>query len=89
MDLTFEVMHGHWSVVGLTRGRCFTIFRCSNDFYKAKSVFLPVNTSLDWLNNISGVYLKELSNGTGGGLSVVSIDRPYIPLHFRRFKKIF
>ncbi len=31
--------------------------------------------------------LKVLSNGRGGGLWVVSIDRPYTPLHFRRFKK--
>ncbi len=33
--------------------------------------------------------LKVLSNGTGGGVWVVSIDRPYIPLHFHRFKKNF
>ncbi len=32
--------------------------------------------------------LKVLSNGTGGGVWVVSIDRPFNHLHFRRFKKI-
>jgi hypothetical protein len=32
-------------------------------------------------------YLKVLSNGTKGGVGVVSIYRPLISLHFRRFKK--
>jgi hypothetical protein len=29
--------------------------------FSAKNVFLPVNASLDWLNNISGVYLVQVS----------------------------
>ncbi len=32
-------------------------------------------------------HLKVLSNGTGGGVWVVSIDRPLISHHFRQFKK--
>jgi hypothetical protein len=29
--------------------------------YNAKSLFLAVNASLRWLNNVSGVYLTQLS----------------------------
>jgi hypothetical protein len=30
-------------------------------FYNAKSVFLAINASLRWLNNVSGVYLVKVS----------------------------
>jgi hypothetical protein len=30
-------------------------------FYNAKSVFLPVIASLRWLNNVSGMYLVQVS----------------------------
>jgi hypothetical protein len=39
----------------------FIFFRCSNDFIMQKSVFLTVNASLRWLNNVSGVYLVQVS----------------------------
>ncbi len=39
----------------------FKYFRCSDDFYNAKSVFLAVNASLCWLNNVSGVYFIQVS----------------------------
>jgi hypothetical protein len=32
--------------------------RCSNDFYNAKSVFIAVNASLCWLNNVSCLFLS-------------------------------
>ncbi len=41
-----------------------------------------------FMQNFRRVSLKVLSNGTGGGMWVVSIDRPLIRQHFRRFKKI-
>jgi hypothetical protein len=31
-------------------------------FYNAKSVFLAVNASLRWLNNVTGVYLVQVSS---------------------------
>ncbi len=51
MDLTFDVTN---------RGRdqVLIFFMCSNSFYNAKSVFLTVNTSLRWLNNVSGGVLS-------------------------------
>jgi hypothetical protein len=36
------------------------IFCCSNDFL-TQSVFLTVNASFRWLNNIAGVYLVQVS----------------------------
>jgi hypothetical protein len=58
MDLAFDDMHGHWSVIGLNwgRGQFLNFFRGSKDFMCIKSVFLAVNASLRWLNNVSGVY---------------------------------
>ncbi len=69
-----------WSVLGLPRRRCFTIFRCSNDFYNAKSIFLPVNASLGWLNKISGEYLIQVSLLLTGQQGLVDFFR-YRPLH--------
>jgi hypothetical protein len=39
----------------------FKFFRCANDFKTAKSVLLAVNATLHWLNNVSGVYLIQVS----------------------------
>jgi hypothetical protein len=54
-------------------------------FYNAKSVFLPVNASLRWLNNVSGVYLTQVSL-----LLIVQQDlvdffryRPFLPIGWR------
>jgi hypothetical protein len=38
-------------------GQFYKLFRCSN----AKSLFLVVNASLRWLNNVSGVYFVQVS----------------------------
>jgi hypothetical protein len=38
-------------------GQFYKLFRCSN----AKSVFLVVNASLRWLNNVSGAYFVQVS----------------------------
>ncbi len=51
-----------WLVLGLIRvAAIFKFFRCFNFFLYAKSVFLLVNASLLWLNNVSGVYLTLVS----------------------------
>jgi hypothetical protein len=41
----------------------FKLFRLEHlqCFYNAKNVFLVVNASLHWLNNVSGVYLVQVS----------------------------
>ena len=44
-------------------GPFFQFFSSSNVFYNAESVFLTVNVSLHWLNNVSGVYGTVLSPG--------------------------
>ncbi len=53
-----------WLVLGLNRGRGhFLNFLVASMIllYNAKSVFLAVNASLRWLNNVSGVYLVQVS----------------------------
>jgi hypothetical protein len=47
----------------------FKFFKVLQKFYIAKSVFLAVNVSLDWLNNVVGMYLVQISlllNGQQG-----------------------
>jgi hypothetical protein len=63
IDLAFEDMHGHWSVLGLIRGRGqFLNFFVLQRFYNGKSVlFIAVNAGLRWLNNVSSVYLIQVS----------------------------
>ncbi len=40
MDLAFDDMHGHWSVLGLIGTQTvFKFFRCSNDFLMQKEYF--------------------------------------------------
>ncbi len=41
------------------RGQILTFFRCSNDFIMRG--FLAVNGRLCWLNNVTGVYLVQVS----------------------------
>jgi hypothetical protein len=41
-------------------GPFLNFFRCSNDFI-TQSVFLTANESLRWLNNVSGVFLVQVS----------------------------
>ncbi len=60
MDLTLEDMHR--SVLGLNRG-CgqFLNLLGAPMILKRRSVFLAVNASLHWLNNVLGVYLVQVS----------------------------
>jgi hypothetical protein len=52
-------MHGHWSVLGLDRGRGqFLNFLNAPMILYRKKCFLAVNASLRWLNNVSGVLLN-------------------------------
>jgi len=54
-----EDMHGHWSVLGLDRGRGqFLNFLNAPMILYRKKCFLAVNASLRWLNNVSGVLLN-------------------------------
>jgi hypothetical protein len=57
MDLAFENWHGQ-----------FKVPQC---LYNAKSVFLAVNASLHWLNNVIGVYLTQVSLLLIGQLGLV------------------
>jgi hypothetical protein len=73
MDLAFDDMLFHWSVLGLNRGR-------GQLGVKHKSVFLAVNASLSWLNIVSGVYILSpgflasyLSAGFGTGLQLSAL----------------
>jgi hypothetical protein len=43
------------------RGQIFIYFIAAQMFYNATSVFLAVNASLRWLNNVFGVYLLQVS----------------------------
>jgi hypothetical protein len=55
MDLDFDDMFGYWLVLSLNRRRChLKIFTFSNNFITEKCVFLAVNASLRWLNNVLG-----------------------------------
>jgi hypothetical protein len=60
----------------------FKLFRCSNEFHNAKSVFLPVNGSLSWLTNVSGVHLIQFSLLLIGQQGLVDFFRyrPLIPI---------
>jgi hypothetical protein len=51
-------------------------------FLNAKTVFLAVNTSLRWLNNVSGVYLTQVSLLLIGQQDVVHFFRyrPLLPI---------
>jgi hypothetical protein len=54
-------------------------FPCSFfHLFQTMKIIIEINVS-------AVVILKVLSNGTGGGVWVVSIDRPLNTLHFRRF----
>ncbi len=54
MDLAFDFMYGYC----LVRGHFLNLLVAPIILlYNAKSVFLAVNASLRWLNNVSGVYL--------------------------------
>ena len=44
-------------------GAISKFFRCFNDFVM-QSVFLAVNASLGWLNNVSGLILSVPTNQT-------------------------
>jgi hypothetical protein len=57
MDLAFA-----WSVVGLNRrrGRIYN-FVGAPMISNANSVFLAVNASTRWLNNVGGAYLVQVS----------------------------
>jgi hypothetical protein len=48
--------------------------------YKARSVFLPVNASLLWLNNVGGVYLVQVSLLLVGKQDLVLAIGPFFPL---------
>ncbi len=68
-----------WLVLGKNRGPrpFFKMFRYSND--NAKSVFLVVNASLRWLNNISGVFpCLYCSAGFGNFLQVSALASPWL-----------
>ena len=54
-------------------------------FYNPKSVFLAVNASLRWLNNVSGVYLVQVSMLLIGqrGLGHFFRYRPLLPIGWR------
>jgi hypothetical protein len=53
--------------------------------YNAKSVLLAVNASLRWLNNVSGVYLTQLSLLPIGQQHLVGFFRyrPLLPIGWR------
>jgi hypothetical protein len=76
-----------WSVIGLNwgRGQFLNFFRYSKDFMCIKSVFLAVNASLRWLNNVSGVYLVQVSLLLIGqqGLGHFFRYRPLLPIGWR------
>jgi hypothetical protein len=54
-------------------------------FHNAKSVFLAVNASLRWLDNVSGVYLVQVSLFLIGqqGLKYFFRYRPLLPIGWR------
>ncbi len=54
-------------------------------FCNAKSVFLAVNASLRWLNNVSGVYLEQVSLLLIGqqGLELFFRCGPLLPIGWR------
>jgi hypothetical protein len=61
-----------------------TICKCSNDFITQK-VILAVNASLRWLNNVSGMYLVQVSLFLIGqqGLGQFFRYRPLLPIGWR------
>ncbi len=86
--------HGNWPNFCDFKGTVsrerfgFWFFRSSNVFYNAKSVFLAVtgNASLRWLNNVSGVYLVQVSLLLIGpqGLGHFFRYRPLLPIGWRQ-----
>ncbi len=75
-----------WLVQGLNRGRGqFLNLYLDKWFYNSKCVFLAVNASLRWLNNVVGVYLVQVSWLLIGqqGLLDFFRYRPLLPIGWR------
>ncbi len=58
---------------------------CFKFFYNAKSILLSVNASLCWLNNVSGVYIVQVSLLLIGQQSLGDFFRyhPSLPIGWR------
>ncbi len=59
MDLAFDDIYGLFEA-WIGDGASFLIFLLLRWFYNAKSVFLAVNASLGWLNNVWGLIRREI-----------------------------